>query len=125
MSFTPQVTPLNVQKQGANNFPSVAQWNDAIVLAANTASSYSLTTLLTNSGIKTKKVFLVFASDAPFWANFHATAVIPTGALVDGSAPEFLPNQRYVDTDDVNNPITAISFIATQITRIAIQVFMP
>lgn len=125
MTFTPAPTPLNPQQQGNQNFLNVCEWNDCLSLAANVAQSYSLTTLKTNAALKSPKVFLVFAADGPFWANFHGTAAIPSGAVTNGTASEYSPNQRFVELDDPENTETAISFIAPAATNISIQVFIP
>lgn len=123
MAFVPQVLPMNVQLQGAENFPTVSQWNDVVHCPANTAESYSISTLLTQSRIKGTKLFVIFSADGPFWANFHGTAAIPSSSTTDGSAPEFSPNQRFIDTNDPLNPITAISFIAAATTNVVLQVY--
>ena len=118
MTYAPIVTPMNVEQQGAENFPVVAGWVDAMHLAANTAASYTIATLITNAALKGKNVFLVFSADGPFWANFHGTAAVPGGNVTNGTASEFSPAQRYVD-----QTVTAISFIATAPTNISIQVY--
>ena len=123
MSFTPQVIPMNIQKQGAENFPPVAQWIDSMHLAANSAASYTIATLVTNAALKGKKIFIIFSADAPFWVNFNGTAAIPTTNKTDGTSAQFSPNQRYVDTNDPLNPITAISFIAAQVTNISLEIY--
>lgn len=121
---TPQVRAMNIQKQGAEAFPTPAGWVDDLVLAANTAKSYDVAALRVAAGLKAgQPLFLVFASDGPFWANFNGTtAAVPSGDITDGSGPEYSPNQRYYDNVEAN---TTISFIATATTHISIQVSKP
>jgi hypothetical protein len=122
MALTPPiVTNLNVMQQGALNFPSEALWVDNVHLAANAAKAYSIATLLANSGITEKNVFLVFSADGPFWANFQGgTAAIPSGDVLTGASAEFSPNQRYIDLN-----CRSISFIAAAATNVSIQVYQP
>lgn len=103
------------------NFPTPCGWTDAIHMAANTATTYSITTLLANSAIKGKNLFIIFSADAPFWTNFqNATAAIPAANVTDGSAAEFSPNQVYIDTV---RGITQLSFISAVACNIAIKVY--
>lgn len=122
MTIAPIVKEMNVLQQGGHLFDYPSLWNDEKHLSANTASAYSVTTMRTNAGLKAgQPVFLVFAADGPFWANFSGNAAaIPSADITDGSGSEFSPAQRYVDAT-----ITSISFIAVAGTNVSIQVFRP
>lgn len=121
---TPQVRNMVVMQQGGMAFPNVAAWTDDLVLAANTAKTYDLAALRVAAGLKVgQPMFLIFASDGPFWANFNGTtAAVPAADILTGAGPEYSPNQRYVDNVEANS---TISFIATATTHISIQVFKP
>lgn len=125
-ALTPSVNQLNPQQQGGLAFLNAARWVDSVVLAANTAQAYSLTTLKTNAALKQSNVFLIFSSDGPFWANFNnGTAAIPASSSqgsTDGAGSEFSPNQRYIDTVAGENQI---SFIAAATTHISVSVYVP
>lgn len=125
--MTASVTIMNVVQQGGQTFPTVCNWVDSIALAANTAASYNVDTLRTNAGLNTNEpsgtkapMFIIFSADGPFYANFFATAVIPTTNTTNGSSAEFSPNQRYID-----GSITAISFIASATTKITLSIYRP
>ena len=93
MADTPIVTKMNIQQQGALNFPVAAGWVDNLLISG-AHKEYSIATLLANGKIAGNNVFLIFSCDGPFWANFHGTARIPTNDAVDGSGSEFMPMQR-------------------------------
>lgn len=121
MAFSPNVREMNVLEQGGRAFLPPCNWNDVVHLSANSAASYSLTTLRSTASLKAgQPVFLVFSADGPFWANFNGTASVPSGSNTDGSAAEFSPNQRYCASD-----ITAISFISPQAVNICVSAYIP
>lgn len=39
---------------------------------------------------------VLFAATAPFWAQYGAAAVLPTGDVLDGTAPELNPAARWI-----------------------------
>lgn len=118
---TPAVSKLNTMQQGDQAFPWVARWIDNLVLAANTAKTYSLTTLRSNAGLPAgQPLFLIFAADGSFWTDYNGTAAIPSGDVTDGSGSEFGPNQRYFDKS-----VTSISLISAAGCNLSIQVFAP
>lgn len=122
MSFSPSVVKQNVLQQGGQVFPYVSRWNDVISLAAGVAQSYDLTAMRAAAGLVAgQSVFIIFAADAPFWANFSGNAAaIPSANVTDGTASEFCPNQRYIDTAD-----TSISFISSTACNVSLQVTRP
>lgn len=121
-TINPKVIPMNVQQQGAQNFPTVAAWVDTVHLAANTNTVYDLVGLRTAANLPAGcPLFIVFGADAAYWANFrNAAAAIPAASNTDGSSSEYSPNQRYID--DVAG-ITQINFIAAQTTNVSMQVY--
>lgn len=121
-TYLAQVTPMNIQLQGAENFPNVPGWIDSMTLAANTAASYSLATLRTNAALKQKNIFVILAADGPFWMNPNGTAAIPSTNETDGGASIYCPTQFYVDTVE---GIANLSFIAAATTHISISVYEP
>lgn len=120
MSFTPAILPLVVMQEGGNVFPCVAGWIDS-VKSTSSVATYNVAAARTAMGLaSTAALFVIFAADGPFWANFRNTAVIPTGATADGSASEYSPNQRYLDST-----ITSISLISPASQLISLQFFRP
>ena len=119
MSFTPQVTMMEVLTQGANTFPRVPKYVCRIALAAGTEQHFDLKTL---TGLSTyQALFMIFSSDAPFYASYYNTATLPSGSnTVDGSAPEYNPNQRYIPPD-----VTSLSLISPGAANITIDIFKP
>lgn len=116
-----KVTELVVQQQGGLIFPGVSNWNDSVATGSGAAKSYNLTTARTNMGLTAgQPLFVVFSADGPFWADFFKAAVIPTGDTTDGSAAEFSPNQRYIDT-----AVTAISLISAANQKVSMQFYRP
>lgn len=118
---TPKVSKLTCMQQGDQAFPWVARWIDNLVLAANTAKTYNIAALRTAAGLTaTQAIFIIFAADATFWADYNGTAAVPSGDVTDGSGSELGPNQRYID-----ETVTAISLISAPGCNISIQVFAP
>lgn len=121
MTFTPAIREMNVLRQGGEVFTYPAQWNDIIHMAANTEGHIDVTALRTAANLKAgQPLFVIFSSDAPFWANFYNTAAVPTGNVTDGSGPEFSPNQRYIDAS-----VTTISCISAQACNISASFYLP
>lgn len=120
MTYSPVVTEMVVVQQGGLAFPTVSGWNDA-VQSSSSATSYDLGAARTAMGLAaTESLFIVFAADGPFWANFHGTAAIPSGNTTNGTASEYTPNQRYID-----GGITAISLVSAAAQNISMQFYRP
>lgn len=118
--MTAKTIEMCVMQQGGLAFPYASNWND-IVQASNTPVTYDVAALRTAAGLPAgQSLFLIFSADAPFWANFYGTAALPSAGVTNGTASEFAPNQRYIDST-----VTAISFIAANNANISIQVFRP
>ena len=120
--MTQKISELNVMQQGAENFPWVSQWVDALVLSANTAASYNVTAACTAMGLPAgTALFLSIAADGPYWANFTGgTAAVPGSNITNGTGSEYQPNQRYIDES-----ITAISFISTPGANVSLAFYRP
>lgn len=125
MANTPQVRQMVIEQQGAQNFPHTAEWVDAIVLAANTEQKYDFTAALASAnGGKAKALFVVFSADGPFYVDFNGnTAAKPVASTVNGAAPEYSPNQRYIDSVALGANSNKISLIATSNTVVVMQVY--
>ena len=79
---------------------------DARVLAADTAESPE---------VPAKAKIVLFSSTGNFYLNTRAAAVIPSGDIIDGSAPELNPIARTVspgDTLSVIAPAACIVILA-------------
>lgn len=120
MPYTPKTTHLNVMQQGADSFLWPSGWND-VVQSSAVAKSYDVTAARTAMGLTAgQALFVIFAADGPFWANFHDTAAIPSGDVANGSASEYSPNHRLVD-----KTITTISFISPASANVGLSFFIP
>lgn len=77
--------------------PAPATQIDAVVLAANTAETYT---------IPTGARFLLFSADGDFYVRYAGTAAIPAADITNGSGSELNPAMRYVKS------LSSISIIA-------------
>lgn len=89
MPTVDRIVPLprnqGVQIPGVVN---AANWCDAVVLAANTAESYTLPT--DASGNLARIIGITASGSSPLYINFNATAAIPIADTTDGTAPALL-----------------------------------
>jgi hypothetical protein len=85
-----------------------ATWIDSVVLAANTAATYTIPT-----GAK----YLLFSANGVFYVNYNSLATIPTITNASGSSVEIGPMLRGV------TGLTSISLIAPAATIISISVY--
>lgn len=115
------IRPLNVMQQGAETFPWVSGWVDAVALAGNAVVNYNVTAARAAMGLRAgQALFVIFAADGPFWANMRDTAAVPVANSTDGSASEFSPNQKYIDEN-----ITQISLTSVAAQKVSLQFFTP
>lgn len=120
MPYTPVVKQMQVLQAGGEVFPPVCGWID-VLQSTSVHAEYDLAAARTAMGLgATESLFVIFAADGPFWANFNANAAIPSGNTANGSASEFSPNQRYLD-----QRITAISFVSVAAQNISMQFYRP
>ncbi len=95
----PAVNALNTIYM--NGIPMIAinrpQWTDSVVLAANTAGSYTFP-----SGA----LYVLFSANSDFYVNFVTTAIVPVAATTNGAAPLLNPGNLY----KIDNA-TAVSII--------------
>lgn len=120
MTYSPVVKEMQVLAQGGHVFPPAAGWIDNIQSSA-THAEYDVAALRVTLGVSASMpLFVVFAADGPFWANFNATAAIPSGNTTDGSSSEFSPNQRWLD-----HTVTKISVISANAQNISMQFYRP
>lgn len=120
MTYAPFVAPMNIQQQGATNFPYPANWIDSIV-ASSSNQAYNVTAARTAMGLAAgEALFVVFSATGGFYADFHKAAVVPTGATTDGSSAEYSPSQRYIDSS-----ITSINIISSGTPVVTMQFYRP
>lgn len=101
------IKPMQVIQQGGENFLPASSWVDNI-LSSTTHAEYDLTAARAAMALPAGAgLFVILAFDGPFWANFYGTAVIPTGAVADGTGSEFSPTTRYLDST-----VTSISVVS-------------
>lgn len=122
MSYTPKVTNSNVMQQGGLAFPWVAGWTDVVAATNSGNTDYDLAAARTAMGLgATEALFVVFSATSGFWCNFHNTVAIPVASTTNGAAPEFSPNQRYLDAS-----ITKLSLISNGASAIiSLQFYRP
>lgn len=119
--MTQPIKPMQVIQQGGETFIPVSTWNDALQLSAGTHKEYDVAAMRVAAGLAVgQAVFCIFSCDGPFWTNFAGTAAIPSGDIVNGTASEFAPNARYLDST-----VTSISFIAANDQKLSLQLFRP
>jgi hypothetical protein len=56
-----------------------------------------------------KVFFKIYPEGTPFWMDAYKTAVIPTGDIANGSAPEYNPAGRAVKPGDTLSVITNVT----------------
>lgn len=99
---------------------NAANWVDAVVLATNTAESYTLPT--DANGNRATIIGITGTGTNPLWVNFDTTAVIPIADTTDGSAPSLLRiDQGFSYLISVPAGTTALSFICAGISIIVIE----
>lgn len=84
---------------------------DARVLAASTAESATIP-----AGVK----YVRLSSTAPFYANFSATAAIPSADITNGSSSILIPSSALYE---IPTGTTAISLIASAIGVVTLEWF--
>ena len=71
-------TKIGTTREVYNDTPAISLWNDAIVLGAASAESYTIP-----AGIS----WVILSPTAAIWVDPAATAVVPAADIVDGTAP--------------------------------------
>lgn len=126
MTF-PLLTPLEVLQQGGNVFNRIPKYVVRFQLLENVERHFNLVNDFGlpgsgsgSSGAMTTPVFAIFAADADFYAAYYNTATLPADNtdVLDGSAADHNPNQRYIPKECLN-----ISFKAAQETNVTILFF--
>lgn len=116
MAWTPTLKQMNVLEQGGRAFPNDSEWVNNYILAANTVNDIDLVALRVAMGVPAgTALFVIFGSDVPFWAHYHAEATVPAGNVTDGSGSTFSPNQVYLDAT-----VTQISLISASAGHISL-----
>ena len=86
---------LNIEMDGYHSSPTQAivqsNYIDVAFLAADTVESFT---------VPAKAKIVLFSSNANFYLNTRAAAVIPIGDITDGSGPEYNPIARQVSPGD-------------------------
>lgn len=102
-------TKISAPRETVAVTPVFPRWNDAMVLAAGTAESYT---------VPADVHFLIIEPTAAVWANVTATAVVPTGEITDGTGPTRIstPTQFRVSPGEV------ISFIREGASSVTISI---
>lgn len=84
--------------------PPLSAYNDARVLAANTAESVT---------VPAGASFALFAGTADFYVRTGGTAAVPAADISDGTAPVLNPTARAVTAGDTLSLVSASSCIVT------------
>ncbi len=99
---------------------NAANWVDAVVLAANTAETY---TLPTDAGGNVCTIVGITATGTtPLWLNFDTTAAIPVADTTSGAAPSLLrTDQGFSYLISVPAGTTGISIISSGVCVVAVE----
>ena len=71
-------TKISTSREVYNDTPPVSLWNDALLLGAGTAESYTIP-----AGVS----WLIISPSGAVWVNSTTTAVVPVADISDGTGP--------------------------------------